>query len=125
VLAAAGASIPFTAAANQDDAAVDPVATRAALVALLAAANEAIPANSSCAGAYGQPGRATIKDLLSVQLASLYRGDNTVSGRCSADGRCQLTVRHAFEDDVSAAEISFTAQRGKARASTLACVITP
>jgi hypothetical protein len=121
--AVAGFAVP--AAATHADDAADPVRTRAALTALLAAANDAIPANSSCAGDYGQPGRPTVKDLLGVELAALHGGDNVVSGECRPDGRCQLTIRHASGDDVSAAEIRFAIHHGKAQASTLACVITP
>jgi hypothetical protein len=115
-----------SAAARENEPAADPAATREALAALLVASNDAIPSRSSCAGSYGQAGRATVKDLLSVQFASLYRGENVVDGRCERDGgRCTLTIRHANGDDLSSARISFTARHGKAQVASLACIITP
>lgn len=77
---AAVLAVPGTGGAQSAPA--DPEQTRAPLALLLAAANEAIPAGSSCAGEYGQRGRPRLRDLLSMRLAYLHRGANVITGSC-------------------------------------------
>jgi hypothetical protein len=103
---------------------IDPAATAQALGALLAASNAVIPASSSCQGHYGQTGKATVKDLLAVQLAYLYSGNNVIQGNCQSR-QCTVTITHAAGEDVSSATITFDKVRGKARISTLQCLMTP
>ncbi|CAD5370203.1 conserved exported hypothetical protein [Rubrivivax sp. A210] len=102
----------------------DPAATRQALRALLASAQDGIPRGSGCDGDYGQRGRARVKDLLAVQLAYLYRGDNVITGGCAGNA-CELTIRHAAGEDVASATLRFEQRQGRARVGTLRCVITP
>ncbi|MFN4119564.1 hypothetical protein [Acidovorax sp.] len=102
----------------------DPVATQQALRALFAAANDAIPAASSCHANFGQSGRAKVKDLLAMRMAYLYAGDNVIKGNCNK-AQCTLSINHAAGEDVASAAISFSVIAGKARASSLQCVITP
>lgn len=105
--------------------AADPVATQKALSALFAAANDAIPAASSCHGDYGQPGRAKVKDFLAMRMAYLYAGANVIEGSCDNKAQCTVSIQHAAGEDVASATISFNVSAGKARASSLHCVITP
>ncbi|RYF46666.1 MAG: hypothetical protein EOO27_38905 [Comamonadaceae bacterium] len=106
-------------------AAADPVATQKALGALLAAANDTIPRASSCHGDFGQTGKAKVKDLLAMRMAYLYAGTNVIEGSCSKAAQCTVTIRHAAGEDVASAAISFAVSAGKARVSSLQCVITP
>jgi hypothetical protein len=102
----------------------DPIATRKALAALLASSNAAIPNMSTCGGNYGESGQPTIKDMLAMQLAYLYAGDNTIEGKCASNS-CLITIRHAAGEDVSSVTIEFGVQKGRANPATLRCVITP
>jgi hypothetical protein len=104
-----------------------PDQTRQALAALFAASSEIIPPASSCHGDYGQRGRARIGDLLSMEFAYLYRGENVVTGQCAGDRakHCSVSIVHAFGEDVSSARIDFTIRGGRLSVGTLACVITP
>jgi hypothetical protein len=102
----------------------DPVTTSQALALLLSASNASIPESSSCYGSYGQTGKATVKDLLAVQLAYLYSGKNIVQGSCTPK-RCSISITHASGEDVSSATIKFGRTHGKADISSLQCVITP
>lgn len=102
----------------------DPVATQKALSVLLAAANDAIPAASSCHADFGQSGRAKVKDLLAMRMAYLYAGDNAIKGSCNKT-QCTLSINHKSGEDVASAVISFRVSAGKARVSSLQCVITP
>lgn len=102
-------------------------ATRKALTALLAAANDPIPRSSSCHeghGAYGQPGPATVKDLLAMRMAYLYAGSNVIEGHCEQAQQCTVSIRHAAGEDVASASITFAVKTGKAQVATLRCVIT-
>jgi hypothetical protein len=103
---------------------LDPVATTKALSALLAVANTEIPQNSSCQGDYGQTGRARVRDLLSVQFAYLYAGENVVLGECT-NQKCVVSISHAAGESVSSATIKFSISGGKARVTTLWCALTP
>jgi|CXWL01.1.fsa_nt_gi hypothetical protein len=103
---------------------IDPQASSKALGLLLAASNSLIPESSSCQGNYGQTGKATVKDLLAIQLAYLYAGKNVIQGNCSSK-QCAVTITHASGDDVSSAIITFNLKQGKASIPTLQCVITP
>jgi len=107
-----------------DDGETDPVATSKALRALLAASNTKIPQSSYCQGNYGQPGNATVKDLLAMELAYLYAGNNSIRGDCKSN-HCTVTIAHASGEDVSSAVITFEMAQGKAKIQTLQCVITP
>lgn len=113
-----------TSQVQASSAAVDPIETSKALSALFATSNTFIPESSTCQGSYGQPGRATVKDLLAIQLAYLYSGKNAIRGSC-AEKRCTVTVTHTLGEDVSSAVITFRLAQGKASISTLQCVITP
>ncbi len=104
--------------------AVDPTATQKALSALFAAANDNIPSASSCHGNFGQVGRAKVRDMLAMQMAYLYAGTNVIQGHCS-DARCTVKINHTAGEDVASAAISFSLNAGKARASSLQCIITP
>lgn len=101
-----------------------PDGTGKVLRALLTISNEAIPGTSSCQGNYGQQGKAMVKDLIAVQLAYLYSGENTIQGNCIST-LCTLSIAHASGEDVSSAIIKFKLVRDKASVSTLQCVITP
>ncbi|MFY3386245.1 hypothetical protein [Paracidovorax sp. MALMAid1276] len=102
----------------------DPVSTQKALRALFAAANDSIPAASSCHGNFGPSGQAKVKDLLAMRMAYLYAGVNVIEGGCSIT-QCAVSIKHAAGEDVASAVISFNISAGKARASSLQCVITP
>ena len=106
----------------------NPEATRKALTALLAAANDPIPRTTSChegQGAYGQTGPATVKDLLSMRMAYLYAGSNVIEGHCEQSQQCTVSIRHAAGEDVASVSITFAVKAGKAQATTLRCLITP
>lgn len=106
----------------------NPEATRKALTALLAAANDPIPRTSSChegQGAYGQTGPATVKDLLAMRMAYLYAGSNVIEGHCEQSQQCTVSIRHAAGEDVASVSITFAVKAGKAQATTLRCLITP
>lgn len=103
----------------------NPETTRKALTALLAAANDPIPRSSSCSGAYGQPGPATVKNLLAMRMAYLYAGSNVIEGHCEHSQQCTVSIRHAAGEDVASVVIFFKLRDGKARSSSLRCVITP
>jgi hypothetical protein len=106
------------------ESAADPIATRKALAALLASSNAEIPSGSTCQGNYGQAGRPAVKDLVAMQLAYLYSGDNVIEGRCTSNS-CAIAIKHASGEDVSSATIEFGVKKGRANAATLRCVITP
>jgi hypothetical protein len=122
--AAAMLAIAISGSAHAATHAAGPVATSKALNALLAVSNDVIPQSSSCHGDYGQEGAATVKDLLAMQLAYLYSGKNTIKGDCTAT-QCNLSIAHAAGEDMSSAVIKFKLARGKAKTSTLSCVMTP
>ena len=106
----------------------NPEATRKALTALLAAANDPIPRTSSCHeghGVYGQSGPATVKDLLAMRMAYLYAGSNVIEGHCEQSQQCTVSIRHAAGEDVASVSITFAVKAGKAQATTLRCLITP
>lgn len=109
----------FSAYANDD-----PEATTRALRRLLAIADAPIPKTSTCFGDYLQAGPAKVADLLAVELAYLYSGENVIKGGCEQN-RCAISITHSAGEDVSSAEIRFSLRRGKAQASSLQCVITP
>lgn len=102
----------------------DPVATRNALTMLFASSNATIPKSSNCIGDYGQKGPATVKDLLAMQMAFLYAGENTIGGGCAA-ASCSITIRHSAGEDLSSAIIEFAIRRGSLDPATLRCVMTP
>jgi hypothetical protein len=102
----------------------DPVATTTALRPLLAISNAEIPKNSSCQGDYGQIGKAKVKDLLAIQLAYLYSGENVIQGKC-ADQTCVISITHASDENVSSATVKFNVAQGRAKIATLQCVTTP
>ena len=103
---------------------IDPTETTKALSILLAASNAPIPESSSCNGSYGQTGKATVKDLLAVQLAYLYSGKNIIQGKCNST-QCTVAINHSSGEDVSSTTITFGVKQDKANISTLHCVITP
>lgn len=102
----------------------DPDKTTEALRALFAAANDTIPAKTSCDGIYGQKGPAKVRDLLAMQMAYLHNGDNVVGGECK-DGRCEVFIKHSAGESVASAQIRFAVNKGKASARSLECIITP
>ena len=106
------------------DQSVDPIETRKALALLLASSNAVIPDGSTCRGDYGQSGQPTIKDMLAMQLAYLYAGENRIEGKCT-EGSCSITIRHSAGEDVSSALIQFGIRKGRANPATLRCVMTP
>jgi hypothetical protein len=109
------------------DGAPDPDSTRQALVALFAAAAEPIIPGSSCAGDYLTGPQPTIGDLLAMQIAYLYKGDNVVDGACDGAGelQCSVSVRHSAGESQASATIRFRARDGMAMPDTLDCIITP
>jgi hypothetical protein len=109
---------------HAENARPDPVASTKALSALLAISNAEILKNSSCQGDYGQIGKAKVKDLLAVQFAYLYSGENVIQGKCT-DRACVISITHALDEDKSSATIKFNLAQGKAKITTLQCVITP
>lgn len=110
--------------ANPVNATNAPIETRNAINTLLAVSNSIIPVTSTCQGNYGQKGKAAVKDLLAMQLAYLYSGNNVIEGNCSPK-TCTIRINHASGEDVSSATIEFEVKQGKAIAATLQCVITP
>jgi hypothetical protein len=104
--------------------AADPIATRKALAALLASSNAEIPNGSTCQGNYGQSGRPAVKDLMAMQLAYLYSGENVIEGRCLAD-MCTIMIGHVSGEDVSSFTIEFEIKKGRANTTTMRCVMTP
>lgn len=123
-LVLAGALCLSSSVSSAAEHSADPIATRKALAVLLASSNAAIPNTSTCTGDYGQRGQPTIKDLLAMQLAYLYAGENTIEGKC-ASGSCSITIKHAAGEDVSSATIEFGIRKGSANPGTLRCIITP
>ncbi len=115
-------SMAFCAGAAHIDA--EPEETRKALSALLAASNAVIPAASTCHGSYGQEGKATVKDLVAMQLAYIHSGTSVIDGRCTAQA-CTVRIRRASGEDVSSATIEFDMRQGKANVATLRCLMTP
>ena len=109
---------------------IDRAASQRAMTALLAASDEVIPASSSCHGLFGGESPARVKDLLAMELTTLSRGRNVVTGHCdpadAGDGaQCAILITHDFGEDVSSADIRFRTQAGRADAQSLACVLTP
>jgi hypothetical protein len=101
-----------------------------AITALLASSEEVIPVESTCHGAFGGSGPAKVHDLLGMELATLSRGTNTMSGACHAEGSarseaCHVAITHQFGEEASSADIRFRALEGRADVSTLSCVLTP
>lgn len=94
--------------------AIDPVETRRALIALLAAANDPIPRTSLCHEIYGRRGSTTVKELLAMRMAYPYDGSNVIEGHCQ-QAHCTVTVRHAAGEDVASAILQFAVKRGKAQ----------
>jgi len=123
-LLAAATVIALSAHAWAVDAAADPVATRKALAALMASSNSRIPDTSTCQGNYDQGEKPAVKDLMAMQLAYLYTGENTIQGRCIADS-CAITIKHLSGEDLSSATIEFKLRKGRADAASLRCLITP
>jgi hypothetical protein len=100
----------------------DPEETRLALVPLFAASTEFVPLDSGCAGDYGQRRRrAQIGDLLSMQLAYFFHGNNLVTGKCTGaiEKRCSVTIYRSFGEDVSSARIDFLVRDGRTRPELL------
>lgn len=62
-----------------------------------------------------------------MQLSFLYRGENVIVGTCKKNKsrECVLSITHAFDEDVSSAEIRFEVGKGKIRIPTLSCILTP
>lgn len=110
--------------ASATTAEADPEAATSALRVLFASASTPIGKHSTCHGHYGQRGVPTLGDLLAVELASLYVGDNRIDGRCDGP-RCEIIVSHAAGEDVSNTQIRFKVKQGRVVASTLACLMTP
>ena len=109
---------------------IDRAGSQRAMTALLAASDEVIPASSSCHGLFGGESPARVKDLLAMELATLSRGRNVMTGHCdpaeAGDGaQCAISITHDFGEDVSSADIRFRTQAGRADAQSLACVLTP
>jgi hypothetical protein len=102
----------------------DPVRTTRALNLLLAESSSLIPATSTCQGNFGQRGSATVGNLLAMQLAYLYSGDNTILGACSPK-RCDITITHSAGEDVSSTSVSFRLRGGRADVRSMQCVMTP
>lgn len=116
--------------ADAKSAKIDRAGSQRAMTALLAASDEVIPASSSCHGLFGGESPARVKDLLAMELATLSRGRNVVTGHCdpadAGDGaQCAISITHDFGEDVSSADIRFRTQAGRADAQSLACVLTP
>ena len=102
----------------------DPRGTAVALRLLLSASNESIPQGSTCFGAYGQSGEPRVRDLLAVELASLYKGVNVISGSCTPVA-CSLAITHRAGEDVSSALINFRYRNSQLVIGSMACRITP
>jgi hypothetical protein len=104
--------------------AADPLETQAAWRALFAASEDPIKPGSSCDGAYGQEGPPRVGDLLAMRLSFLYHGKNSIVGKCRGQ-TCSLSIRHAYDEDVSSTDIRFQVRDSKALAETLECVMSP
>ena len=115
-----GQAVSKKAMPNPDD-------TQKALTYLLTISDELIPPASSCKGSYGQAGQARVKDLLAMELSSLWGGKNSIVGKCREHGEtlCSVTMSHDFGEAVSSAQISFNLKDGRARVDSLACVLSP
>ena len=108
----------------------DSDASQRAVSSLLAAADEVIPAASTCHGAFGGSGPAKVRDLLAMELATFSRGTNTFVGACKASTAgpalaCHVAIAHEFGEEASSAEIRFQAKDGRALVSSLDCRLTP
>ncbi len=99
--------------------------TQKVLTVLLASSEEEIPEASTCNGRFGQTGRARMKDLLAMELASLSGGSNSVAGTCASETSCALRISHAFGEAVSSANIRFKVKTGRVDMESLSCVLTP
>jgi hypothetical protein len=83
----------------------DPTATHRALNALLAAANDTIPAKAStCQGHDAHTRALKVKDLLALRLAYLHTGQNIIAGSCM-DMQCHVSITHAAGEDVASAVV--------------------
>ncbi|MDR2208179.1 MAG: hypothetical protein LBE22_04315 [Azoarcus sp.] len=102
----------------------DPRDTTEALRALFAASSATIPASSSCHDNWRPTGESTVTDMLAMLLAYQYSGKNVILGNCHS-GQCAVRITHAAGESRSSAIIVFNAEQGKARISSLECVITP
>jgi|SRR5580658_4850746 hypothetical protein len=102
----------------------DPLETQAAWRALFAVSEDPIKPGSSCDGPYGQEGPPRVGDLLAMRLSFLYHGKNSIVGKCRGQ-TCSLSIRHAYDEDVSSTDIRFQVRDSKALAETLECVMSP
>jgi len=98
-----------------------------ALALLLMSSAELIPAESSCQGIYGGEVPPKLKDLLAMELASLSRGKNSVTGTCGRGDpmRCTVAISHSFGEAVSSADIKFSVKAGRLDMDSLECILTP
>lgn len=119
-----GAVCLFSYISSAAEPSADPIATRKTLAVLFASSNASIPKGSTCWGDYGQTGQPKIKDMLAMQLAYMYVGENLIEGKC-ADGLCSITIKHSSGEDVSFAQIKFCIRKGRVNTATLHCIITP
>lgn len=101
------------------------VNTQKALTFLLASSAEEIPAGSSCHGLFGQDGPPRIKDLMAMELSSLFRGNNSIVGNCDREDSCSVKIAHAYGEAVSSADINFKVKDGRIRLDTLSCTLSP
>ncbi|RZJ49140.1 MAG: hypothetical protein EON49_27350 [Acidovorax sp.] len=123
VLLATSAAAPLFAQSPGGQA--DPIATHQALNALLAAANDTIPAKvSTCQGHDAHTRALKVRDLLAMRLAYLHTGQNIIAGSCMGM-QCHVSITHAAGEDVASAVVHFRVHKGRAVASTLRCEITP
>jgi hypothetical protein len=101
--------------------------TQRALTYLLSAAEEKIPPASSCYGSFGQSGQPAIKDLIAMELSSLWAGKNLIVGACTNSGatQCSVTISHEQGEAVSSAKISYDIEQGKVDLKSLKCVLSP
>jgi hypothetical protein len=105
----------------------NPDDTQKALTYLLTISDELIPPASSCHGSFGQKGQVRVKDLLAMELSSLWGGKNLIVGKCKGRGEtsCSVTISHDLGEAVSSAQITFNLKDGRARVDSLACVLSP
>jgi len=138
-LAVAAAAGPLQ--AEEDP--IDPAdATIQALRALLAVSNAEIPASSSCQDwwYYEQAEKATVKDLLAVQLSHMYEGKNVIRGDCHRKlfpwirpyteesklyRQCAVYFNHAVGETITSSVIAFDLAQGEASVPTLQCLTIP
>jgi hypothetical protein len=99
--------------------------TQHVLTLLLESSDAEIPSSSSCRGFFGQTGEPRIKDLLSMELASFFAGQNRLVGKCESDRSCAIELSHKYGESSSSAKISFKIADGKVQLGTLSCVLTP